>query len=111
MNKQIIRIGFGLLVSLQLYAVPHFEQAVPVNSTNYTINTSALCKTAKQTLAYLNKGNNYDPKVIHNSKLLPIKLSQVKATLRFICQHQDKLNDANFIIQHFDFIRWHPDKK
>ena len=75
----------------------------------YEIDGPALCATAKETLAYLNKGPDYDPEVIHAGKISPVSLSRIKATLRFICQHQTQLNDPAFVKQHFDFIRWQPD--
>lgn len=70
----------------------------------------ALCATAKNTLAYLDKGVAYDPHAIHEGRIIKIPLQKVKATLQFICLHQHQLNDPAFIKQHFDFIRWYPDR-
>jgi hypothetical protein len=97
------------IISLQTLAAPHFSPDVPSMTLRYNINGPALCATAKETLAYLNKGNHYDPQVIHDGKVLKIPLSRVKATLQFICQHQNELNNPAFIKEHFQFIRWYPD--
>ncbi len=98
-----------LFVSMQVIAAPHFAPGEPTPARHYEINGPALCATAKETLAYLNKGNNYDPHVIHAGKVLQIPLARVKATLIFICQHQNELNDPAFVKKHFDFVRWYPD--
>lgn len=105
----MIIAGLYLLLNAQAFAAPHFVQAIPSSQGRYEINGPALCATARQTLAYLNKGSHYDPQVIHAGKVLPIKLSKIKATLQFICQNQAKLNDPAFIKKHFNFIRWLPD--
>jgi len=109
-NKtKIIVISLSLFLSTQAFSAPRFTPANPLADNQYEIDGPALCATAKQTLDYLNRGTNYDPQVIHSGKVLPIKLSRIKATLQFICSHQAKLNDPVFIQQHFDFIRWQPD--
>ncbi|KTD06690.1 hypothetical protein Lgra_2528 [Legionella gratiana] len=94
---------------MQLIAAPRFVPTEPLPASHYEINGPALCTTAKETLAYLNKGSNYDPRVIHAGKVFQVPLAQVKATLIFICQHQNELNDPAFIKKHFDFVRWYPD--
>ena len=96
-------------MSIQAIAAPRFVPAEPFSDTHYAINGSALCSTAKETLAYLNKGSHYDPRVIHEGKVFKVPLARVKATLVFICQHQNELQDPAFIKKHFDFIRWDPD--
>lgn len=100
---------FSFLVSLQAIAAPRFMPAEPLPANQYNINGSALCATARETLAYLNKGSNYDSRVIHGGKIVKVPLTRVKATLVFICQHQNELNDPAFIKKHFDFVRWYPD--
>lgn len=99
----------ALFLSLQAIAAPHFSPAQPYSATHYAINGPALCATAKETLAYLNKGSHYDPRVIHEGKVIKVPLARVKATLLFICQHQQELQDPAFIKKHFDFVRWYPD--
>lgn len=99
----------GLFLSIQAVAAPHFSPAEPFPAARYAINGPALCATAKETLAYLNKGNHYDPRVIHDGKVIKVPLARVKATLLFICQHQHNLQDPAFIKKHFDFVRWYPD--
>ncbi len=100
---------YGLLASIQVFAAPRFVPAEPSSVTHYEINGPALCATAKETLAYLNKGSHYDPRVIHAGKVFPVPLARVKATLSFICHHQNELNNPAFIKKHFDFVRWYPD--
>jgi membrane-bound lytic murein transglycosylase len=90
-------------------AAPTFKPQTPALQGSIEANSQALCTTAKNTLNYLNKGSGYDASVIHDGKVLPIPLSRIKATLRFICLHQQELNDPQFLRQHFEFIRWYPD--
>lgn len=110
MNKHTLTvIALSLCLTDYSFAAPHFKPATPSFNGHYEIKGAALCATAKQTLAYINKGPHYDPQVIHDGKILPIKRARIKATLKFICQNQTKLNDPAFIKKHFDFIRWQPD--
>ncbi|MCW8397364.1 hypothetical protein OQJ26_00960 [Legionella sp. PATHC038] len=107
-----IKVFFGiffLLMNLGAVAAPHFVPAEPSPTARYEINGPALCATAKETLAYLNKGNGYDPRVIHEGKVFKVPLARVKATLVFICEHQSELNNPAFVKDHFDFVRWYPD--
>lgn len=105
-----VKIFFhSLLISFSAFATPNFIPQKPLPSPNYQINGMALCATAKETLAYLNKGVIYDSRAIHEDKALKIPLSRIKATLVFICQHQNELNNPAFIKKHFDLIRWYPD--
>ncbi|KTD76644.1 hypothetical protein Lwal_2366 [Legionella waltersii] len=97
------------LVSQISLAAPKFVALHPNELANYQIHTKELCLTAQNTLSYLNKGSEYDPQVIHGGKILPIPLERVKKTLVFVCNNQSKLNDPQFIKQHFEFIRWYPD--
>lgn len=102
MKLLILRAGLlaGLLAAnLQLPA----QSATTIR---YQINGAALCATAKQTLAYLDRGASFDPEVIHSGKLYPVSLQRIRATLRFICQHQAQLNNPAFVQQHFELIHW-----
>lgn len=107
MKKGLIFLGFLLLHSAS--AAPEFRTIPPNFHGTYEFNAAALCNTAQETLAYLNKGSGYDPEVIHDGVALKIPLTRVKATLTFICKHQMQLNDPAFIKEHFEFIRWYPD--
>ncbi|MBA3536499.1 MAG: hypothetical protein H0T84_07815 [Tatlockia sp.] len=102
---------YALLINLKVLAAPHFVPAKPFDSRRYEIKGPALCATAKETLAYLNKGSHYDPHVIHEGKVFKVPLARVKATLIFICQHQNQLQDPVFVKKHFDFIQWYPDRE
>lgn len=99
----------GVLLCHIGFAAPQFKVATPMMTGQFTINGPALCHTAMQTLAYLNKGEAYDPAVIHAGKVVPLPVARIKKTLLFICQHQHELNNPQFISKHFDFIRWYPD--
>lgn len=98
-----------LFVLQSALAAPQFTRSIPAFQGKYEINGPALCATAKHTLAYLNRGSSYDPRVIHEGKILKIPLNRIKETLVFICQNQSKFNDPVFIKQNFEFIRWYPD--
>lgn len=114
MNKflQIVIVtSWGLLLNIPAIAAPHFVSTTPLNDNHYEINGSDLCATAKETLAYLKKGPQYDPQVIHPGKICPISLLQIKATLEFICKHQTELNNPAFVKKHFQFIHWSPDNE
>lgn len=104
---------YGLFVLLihSACATPRFNSESPKLQGRFEVKTAQLCATAKNTLAYLNKGASYDAEVIHSGKVAPISLQRIKATLSFICENQAKMNDPVFIKQHFDFIRWYPDKE
>ena len=105
----IIVLFLCFLINIQANSAPNFRKEVPLNNKSYEINGPALCNTAKETLAYLNKGANYDPSVIHDGHLFNIPLKRVKDTLIFICQNKYKLSNPKFIKDNFDFIRWYPD--
>lgn len=102
-------IAYSLMICGLSQAAPHFVHEEPLASAHYSINGAALCATAKETLAYINQGTHYDPLVIHDGKSFKIPLSKVKATLQFVCQHQNQINDPAFVKKHFDFFRWYPD--
>lgn len=111
MKIKVFFYSLFLLMNLDAVAAPRFMPAEPSSATRYEINGPALCATAKETLAYLNKGSHYDPRVIHEGKVFKIPLVRVKATLIFICQHQNELNNPAFVKAHFDFMRWYPDQE
>ncbi len=94
-----------------LFAHPTFFPAIPRDDDAYQTNAAALCATAHSTLHYLQNGSRYDPVAIHNHNALNIPLSKIKATLKFICLHQQQINDPVFLKKHFRFIRWYPDKE
>lgn len=99
----------SVLMIQSVIAAPKFTPELPVFQGRIDFKEAELCATAKNALAYLNKGSTYDPEVIHAGLMAPIPLPKIKATLLFVCQNQAKMNDPAFIKQHFDFIRWYPD--
>src|SRR4051812_25017119 len=106
MRVLLIALCLGLQV---VYSASQFNVSNPQFHSSFDLKAKALCATAKETLAYLNRGYAYDSEVIHEGKQLKISVERVKATLIFICKHQSQLNDPQFIKDHFDFIRWYPD--
>ncbi|WP_256597672.1 hypothetical protein [Moritella viscosa] len=93
----------------------------PVIGKMVTPSTAELCNVAKGTVDYLALGENYDPGIIIAGMTAQFggDLKRVKRTLNFICQVQQadklagtvsRLMDADFITEHFDVIRWMPDK-
>lgn len=97
-----------------------FSPEIPTQALAINTNTDDLCQVASSTHGYLEKGQQYDPAVIHSQALsqFGITSQRVSETLAFICQvtEQDKqhnrpsrLQSIDFIKQHFDFIRWQPD--
>ena len=98
-----------LLFSVHAFASPHFNSLAPNSLGTIQTNERELCATAKNTLDYLSKGASYDPVVIHEGKVAKIPLAKIKATLQFICTHQDQLSQPEFIKKHFNFVRWYPD--
>ncbi len=107
---RLITLVFSIFWCSLLIAAPHFVKASPANKGRFETEGTKLCATAKNTLAYLNKGEAYDPAVIHAGTIMPLPLSRIKATLNFICEHANQLNNPDFIQQHFEFIRWYPDE-
>lgn len=94
----------------------------PVIGKMVTPSTDELCHVAKGTVDYLSLGKGYDPGIITAGMTTQFggDLDRVKQTLNFICQVEQadklagassRLMDAEFIAQHFDVIRWMPDKK
>ncbi len=109
MNVSTLLIG--CLLFQQTFAAPQFIKTSPGFSDDYDYQGKALCDTARQTLAYINQGPGYDPAVIHGGTVVNIPIERVKATLLFICKNQSKMNNPGFINEHFEFIRWYPDKQ
>ena len=110
---------FLLCNSLNLHALSFTEQKLELT---YPINTdiSNLCKVASSTKGYLEKGNAYDPKVIHSNVLADIGITaeKIKSSLSFICKiHKEdikanrpsRLLNTHFINNNFKFINWQPD--
>jgi len=81
---------------------------------------SELCSVAENTHAYLEQHAD-DKLAVHAGKVFgnSVSLARVKRTLAFICQtyredvrqqRNSRLHDPEFLKQHFDFLRWQPDK-
>jgi membrane-bound lytic murein transglycosylase len=91
-------------------------------------HTAALCEVASETRRYLEQGSDYDPAVIHGGRFqdpaetpasLQTPAARIRDTLAFVCEihaedqrhgRPSRLADPQFIAQHFEQLRWQPDK-
>jgi hypothetical protein len=110
--------------SAELYKESPIELGHISLGKNLSANSSDLCLVAEKTARYLTEHTEDNfavhPGNIFSSPSLPhVSLNKVKNTLNFICEiHQEdlknnrksRLTDNNFLKQHFDFVRWLPDK-
>lgn len=107
------RVAQGFVQGFAQDEAPHF-------SNNVRIDAAKLCDVASNTLNYINEHAD-DSYAVHDGEVVgaSANLTRVKSTLRFICKvHQEdkatgrdsRLNDPAFLTQHFEFIRWYPDK-
>ncbi|MFT5162269.1 MAG: hypothetical protein ACI9FJ_000837 [Alteromonadaceae bacterium] len=115
-------LSFWLLSSCQAVAAPAYSvDKQPVKGQMVAQSQEDLCSVAQGTLAYLNKGENYDPDAIHPGFVsdFGVDMARVKRTLQFVCQVQledakagraSRLADPAFIGEHFEMIRWMSDK-
>ncbi|WDD98903.1 MltA domain-containing protein [Thalassomonas actiniarum] len=82
---------------------------------------SELCQVAENSKHYL-QSQGQDTFAVHPGKQIndQITLKRVEHTLAFICQtyredvrakRQSRLHDKAFLKQHFEFVRWRPDKE
>jgi len=121
MFKSLVVFIFGLSSLAATGAVFEREQQASLG-TMASQSYDDLCDVASGTVAYLDKGANYDPQVIHPGIAAEFgaDLERVKATLSFIChvtQEDNKngvasrLSDPAFIGEHFEVIRWRPNKR
>lgn len=96
--------------------------AAPAIPTALLGDANDLCFVADETRRYIQQGHAYDPNAIHGGKIAGVKMpiARVEQTLAFICQvvredqaakRPSRLADPAFIRQHFEFIRWRPDRK
>jgi len=105
--------------SLNAYSFSFTEEKLKFSHPIKT-DIAKLCDVANSTQNYLNKGNSYDPKVIHSNALteMGITAEKIKESLSFICKIHKEDKEANrparllnskFIEQNFRFINWQPD--
>lgn len=82
---------------------------------------SELCAVADNTRTYIETQHD-DVFAVHagDKQHQDFTLTRVKKTLAFICEtyrsdvrakRTSRLHDAKFVAEHFDFVRWSPDKK
>lgn len=110
-----------LLAGNSACASPTFSPATSLPAGRWVDHGAALCEVAAATADYLALGNAYDPAAIHGgtTPLLQTSPQRIRETLDFVCavQRQDKasgassrLADPAFVQQHFELLRWHPDR-
>ncbi len=84
-------------------------------------NVKELCDVARNTKAYI-ESHQEDKFAVHAGEKIykGFTLARVKQTLAFICKvyradvhskSASRLQDAKFVAEHFDFVRWYPDKQ
>jgi len=86
-------------------------QAKPQINGSFQVKTDDLCRVANNTLTYLNLFSE-DTFAVHKGELTAdtLSLNKVKETLAFTCKLSLETLDKNFLINHFDFYQWLPDK-
>lgn len=112
-------IFFSFVFCIQ--ATPVFIQdQAPSFSHNMNVDVKGLCEVADNTHSYI-KNFPEDNYAVHSGLTAGVNVSllRVKQTLDYVCDvyHEDvkdnvssRLNDAEFLKQHFEFILWQPDK-
>jgi len=126
-TRLVIKIALLNILAINTFNVDaaqkyFIKENIPLTGKMANTSTSDLCHVAGGTLAYLNKGNQYDSHAIKAgiSEEFGGNLGRVKATLSFICkvEQEDKkanrtsrLTDINFINDHFEMVRWRPNKQ
>ncbi len=98
-----------------------YRDEIPTFTRQLNVASEQLCQVANNTLSYINEHPD-DSYAVHNGAAsgMIFPVDRVKETLEFLCriQQQDsqngvdsRLNDETFLKQHFEFIKWHPDKE
>ncbi|GLX78784.1 hypothetical protein tinsulaeT_21240 [Thalassotalea insulae] len=86
----------------------------PAINGQWQVNLSDLCQVAKNTQTYIEVFPE-DEFAVHAGKGLfkGVDLQRVQQTLAFVCQLQQQNIQltAEYLIEHFDFYRWLPDKQ
>ena len=135
MKKLTLQLSLLFFTSIDLHALAFsLEQSDNLTkkvATDISTNSADLCAVAKNSRVYLEQFSD-DTFAVHAGKVfepeMNVTLGRVKKTLDFICKtyqedklipttnnHQtlnrlNRLNQRDFLLKHFDFIRWYPDK-
>lgn len=120
-----LRILFYVVIFIQipfaLFADSNFKKSKSTAvEGQWVVDGKSLSFVLDNVLAYLKKGEKYDPGAIHGGKLkgLSISLERVKKTLEFVREtiNEDikkglpsRLNDSVFIEKNFEIYHWSPD--
>lgn len=76
-----------------------------------TVNVSDLCEVADNTRHYIETFPQDDFAVHSGNIYQEISIGRVVKTLRFLCESTTKTFSREYLLNHFDFYRWMPDKK
>ena len=106
---------FILVVFTSLSFITHAEfvlQESPEIHGEISVNPADLCDVAQNTKRYIELFPE-DKFAVHSGEVIKdINLSRVVKTLDFLCQSTEKTKlTREYLLQHFDFYRWFPDKK
>jgi hypothetical protein len=112
----VLLLFYSAQVSALKFSVEHPQNLGKISSGD----NDALCDVAKNTERYLNLYAD-DHFAVHAGKIITDNLTvdRVKTTLAFICKinqedrqtnQPSRLNNTDYLSQHFDFYRWTPDK-
>jgi len=98
-----------------------FVAETPENIGDFSFSSVDLCSVSESVLAYLNRDQR-GAAAIESSAVMPeaVSAERVKDTLSFLCdvasQHNrapfsSPLHSRSFLLEHFDFYRWYPEKQ
>jgi hypothetical protein len=105
---------FILVIVISLSFTSHAEfvlQESPKIEGEISVNTADLCDVAANTKRYIELFPQ-DKFAVHAGEVIEnVNVSRVVKTLDFLCQSTEKTTlTREYLLQHFDFYRWLPDK-
>lgn len=111
MSLSRLIIASCLLLSFSVHA-EFILQTNPKIQGEIEVNTSDLCEVANNTKQYIEAFPEDDFAVHAGIVIEGIKLDRVVKTLEFLCSSAEKSTfSQEYLLKHFDFYRWLPDKK
>jgi hypothetical protein len=108
-TRAICAIFFAISLSTHAEFV---LEASPDIQGEFAVNLTDLCEVAKNTKHYIDTFPQDDFAVHEGTVIDGINIERVVKTLKFLCQSVDETAySSEYLIKHFDFYRWLPDKK
>ncbi|MDO6445470.1 MltA domain-containing protein [Colwellia sp. 1_MG-2023] len=100
-----ISLSFSIHAEFVLQKSPEIDGEISVNTAN-------LCDVADNTKRYIELFPQ-DTFAVHSGEVIEgVSLTRVVKTLDFLCQSPENRSfTREYLLQHFDFYRWLPDKK